>query len=137
MDAAEKDEIRKWAVEKLEAFGLVVELDDKCAPSMEVTQKGTAYLNREILSRLERLGVPDEFIALIAVQLGVLRKGRNEPRLKIAKMAAAMKIAQGDKSVRKLADDLHVSRPAIDLWKEKPEFQKLIAIFELTGDEPR
>ena len=111
-------EIRRWAIEKLQ--------------QPRVGNEGTATLNREIISRLESCQVPEELIAVIARQLKVDGKVRNEPRLKREQMAAALALARDPElSDKKLARLCGVSRPTIALWKRQSQFGRLKAIFEL------
>ncbi len=131
MDDAERAtfELRRWAIDILQS--------KEQAKQPRVSREGTADLNREIINRLQSchdidIAPPEELIAVFARQLNVIGRVRNEPRLKMQKMAAAAAFARDPKlSDKKLARLCGVSRPTIALWKKQPQFGRLKAIFEL------
>jgi Homeodomain-like domain len=118
MNAAAKAklELRRWAMEILHA--------------KPVRGAGRAVANREIIHRLETCDIPEELTALIARQLNVDGRVRNESRLKIEPMAAALALArEPGVSNKKLARTLGVSLPTIRRWKNQSGFNNLIAVF--------
>ena len=83
MDAAEKSilEIREWSLKTLR--------------EERVRGEGKAALHRQLIARLDTchdLGAapPEELIAVVARQLSVDGKMRNQPRLKMKQMVAAV-----------------------------------------------
>ena len=139
MDVTEKEifELRKWAIDLLK---------EERKPA---GKEGTATLNREIMRRVESLAIPEEFKGLLARQLRVDGKARNEPRLKIEQLAAAKALARNpdlsskklETAFKKLTEDPpngrervrreRVSRQTIAQWRNDPSFNELVAIFKI------
>ncbi|MGB8802705.1 MAG: hypothetical protein WCC97_18655 [Candidatus Acidiferrales bacterium] len=131
MDAAEKKlfEIRVWAIETLQAG--------------ERRGEGRAALNREAIARLDachelNAPPPEELIAVIARQLKVAGKVRNQTHLKQQQMLAAFALAREPlASCKKLARQCGVGVPTITRWRKSSQFNKAVEeLRELSELEP-
>ena len=125
-----EETIRQWAVGVLQ--------------KKQGRGEGAANLNREIINRLESLNVyseggepvdvavPEELIAVIARQLRVDGRVRNEPRSrsKIAQMAAALALALDPMlSDKKLARSCGTNREKVARWRKDPQFNRAVLVF--------
>ncbi len=102
-----------------------------------VGSEGTAALNREVLrslERCERIGAPPpkELVDLVAHQLKIDSKARNETRWKRKRTAAVKACARSSKPIsnKRLARACGVSLPTIARWKKDPSFSQNVAFLK-------